>query len=68
MQNFTDSHYRAELIRALLNSNNPNFVKKILIDIYAELQSEVALLSEFNVILKTVLKHFAFYLHANDID
>jgi hypothetical protein len=34
MQSLSDSHYRAELIKALLNSNNANYVRKILIEIF----------------------------------
>lgn len=37
MQVFIDSHYKAELLRALLNCNNPNHVKKIMEVILQEL-------------------------------
>lgn len=64
---FTDSFYKSELIRAILQSNHPKCVFDILFEIYRSLEEEITNHSCKYVVLKTVLKFFGKFLENNKL-
>lgn len=65
---FSDSIYKGEIVRAILQSNNPKCCYDVLGEVYHVLEEEVANPSEKYQVIKIVLRYFGGFLEENHLD
>lgn len=64
---FSDSFYKSELIRAILQSNHPKCIYNILFEIYRSLEEEITNHSKNYEVLKSILKYLGRFLENNKL-
>ena len=65
---FSDALYKAELIIAILLSNNPKCVFEVLNEIHKSLEEEIAAPSDKYEVLNSVLKHLGNFIEINRLN